>query len=311
MTKRIDKGRHRAAVSASSFEVLSRAVASNAGAMGRQAAVVAAASGLVVTLGVTGANASKQDEAAATPEANKTLNIERTSAVKPADVAAVKAQGKSAPVATVKVKATPAPVVEEEAPSTEETQSSASQANNTQGSANQSRNSQAASNQSSASQTRDENGLTEADYAAQTTANGSTAAPAAPAPAPKATKADDSTPKPSSGIAATALSYQGAPYVWGGNTPAGWDCSGFVRYVYAQHGINLQGRSTHAMLASGQLKRVSNPQPGDLVFQNGNNHVAIYIGNGKVIGAQNPKVGTVIRPANSPYGPLSGYYRVG
>ncbi|MDK6274827.1 NlpC/P60 family protein [Pseudoglutamicibacter albus] len=289
MTKRIEKGRHRAAASASSFEILSRAVASNAGAMGRQAAVVAAASGLVVTLGVSGANATKQDQAT-TPEETKTLNVERTASVKPADI---KAEAKAAPIASVKVKATPAPVVEEVEEADEP----------------------AASSANSAQTESTESGLTEADFAAQVSADGSTAAATAPAtssPAPKK-KAEKDTPAPksASGIAGTALSYKGAPYVWGGTTPSGWDCSGFVRYVYAQNGINLKGRSTHAMLASGQLKRVSNPQPGDLVFQNGNNHVGIYIGGGKIIGAQNPKVGTVIRPANSPYGPLTGYYRVG
>lgn len=110
-----------------------------------------------------------------------------------------------------------------------------------------------------------------------------------------------------SGIAGTAMAYLGSPYVWGGASPSGWDCSGFVHYVYAQHGISVP-RGTSALRSSGMFVPTSNPQPGDLVFQNGGGHVGIYIGNGQIIGAQNPSVGTVLRPANSPYGPLTGYY---
>lgn len=110
-----------------------------------------------------------------------------------------------------------------------------------------------------------------------------------------------------SGIAGTALAYKGSPYVWGGESPSGWDCSGFVKFVYAQHGISIP-RGTSALLGSGRFVPTSTPKLGDLVFQNGGGHVGIYIGNGQIIGAQNPSVGTVIRPANSPYGPLLGYY---
>ncbi|WP_181578443.1 NlpC/P60 family protein [Arthrobacter sp. AQ5-05] len=104
-----------------------------------------------------------------------------------------------------------------------------------------------------------------------------------------------------------ALKFEGAPYVWGGDSPAGWDCSGFIQYVYGKAGISLPHNTT-AIRTSGKFVKTSNPKPGDLVYQNGGSHAGIYIGGGKIIGAQNPSVDTVIRDADSPYGPLMGYY---
>nr|WP_245356442.1 C40 family peptidase [Paeniglutamicibacter kerguelensis] len=108
-----------------------------------------------------------------------------------------------------------------------------------------------------------------------------------------------------SGIAATAAQYTGVPYVWGGNTPSGWDCSGFVKYVYAKHGIDI-ARGTSAIRASGQFVRTSSPKAGDLVFQNGGGHVGIYLGGGKMVGAQNPTVDTIVHDVSR--NPLYGYY---
>ncbi len=97
----------------------------------------------------------------------------------------------------------------------------------------------------------------------------------------------------------------GVPYVWGGNTTSGWDCSGFVKWAYAKAGVNI-ARGTAAIRASGQFVRTTNPQPGDLVFQNGGGHVGIYLGEGKMIGAQNPSVDTILH--NVSRNPLYGYY---
>jgi cell wall-associated NlpC family hydrolase len=92
-----------------------------------------------------------------------------------------------------------------------------------------------------------------------------------------------------SGLAAIAYTGIGHPYVWGGTTPNGWDCSGFTQWVYAQAGISIP--RTNAWTA---MKPTSTPAPGDLVMQNGGAHVGIYVGNGMMISALNPSQGTLL-----------------
>lgn len=94
-------------------------------------------------------------------------------------------------------------------------------------------------------------------------------------------------------VAKFALQFQGVPYVWGGTTTAGWDCSGFTSYVFRQFGVNLPHQS-EAQRAFGTL--VSNPEPGDLMWMSG--HVGIYIGNGMMVHASTPSTGTIISPTN-------------
>lgn len=83
-----------------------------------------------------------------------------------------------------------------------------------------------------------------------------------------------------------ALRYRGIPYVWGGNTPAGFDCSGFTRYVYAQRGISLP-RTAGAQARRGHAISRANARPGDLMYW-GSSHVGIYLGNGMMIDAGRP-----------------------
>ncbi|MDD7504875.1 MAG: NlpC/P60 family protein [Actinomycetaceae bacterium] len=86
-------------------------------------------------------------------------------------------------------------------------------------------------------------------------------------------------------IVAIARQYQGVPYVWGGSTPAGFDCSGFTSYVYAQVGISLP-RTDAGQRGAGTVVPASQAQPGDLMWWPG--HVAIYTGNGMHIAAHRP-----------------------
>ena len=271
MTKSHAHGRRRADVPrTNSLQAISQAVASNAGSVGRQAAVVAAASGLIVTLGVPGQATAPRDVSASPVD---TINPERV-AVKAVKVAADKKADIAIERASFTAEEKPEPVVI--AVSNDITPTP--------------RSNNSGSSDSMAPMTR------------QSRSGGQESAPQQKAQ-PKAETTVQSSNL--SGIAATAAKYVGVPYVWGGNGPSGWDCSGFVKYVYAQHGINI-ARGTSAILGSGQFVRTSNPKPGDLVFQNGGGHVGIYLGGGQMIGAQNPTVDTMIHSVSR--NPLYGYY---
>jgi len=83
-----------------------------------------------------------------------------------------------------------------------------------------------------------------------------------------------------SSIIAIAARYVGVPYVYGGTTPAHWDCSGATSYIYRQVGINIPRTANEQLLASGRVSR-SEAKPGDLVFfLSGGRayHVGIYAG---------------------------------
>jgi peptidoglycan DL-endopeptidase CwlO len=94
--------------------------------------------------------------------------------------------------------------------------------------------------------------------------------------------------------AAIAMHYLGVPYVWGGATPSGFDCSGLVLYVYAQLGISLPHFAA-AQYGFGTPVSRDQLQPGDLVFFDGLDHVGIYIGGDQMIHA--PHTGDVVKIA--------------
>lgn len=95
------------------------------------------------------------------------------------------------------------------------------------------------------------------------------------------------------------------PYVWGGLTPAGFDCSGLTSYVYGQLGVNI-GRNTVAQEGHVTTKAVSQAEPGDLLFWGGHGatyHVAIYIGNNQYVAAPEPGQNVQVQTINSYFMP--------
>jgi uncharacterized protein YgiM (DUF1202 family) len=105
-------------------------------------------------------------------------------------------------------------------------------------------------------------------------------------------------------IVAEAKKHLGTPYVWGGSTPKGFDCSGFVQYVMNMNGISLP-RTTTEQYKIGTYVAKSDLQPGDLVFlqntyRDGISHVGIYVGDGKMIHASSSK-GVVISSLSTSY----------
>lgn len=86
-----------------------------------------------------------------------------------------------------------------------------------------------------------------------------------------------------SGITSTAKQYIGSPYVWGGTSPRGFDCSGFINYVYEKNGESIP-RTVSGMYSVSSS--VSSPSPGDVVFFNttgGASHAGIYVGNNEFV----------------------------
>ena len=103
---------------------------------------------------------------------------------------------------------------------------------------------------------------------------------AAPPPAPRASSAQ-------ARVVATALKYVGAPYARGGTSPSGFDCSGFVMFVYGKNGIALPHNAEAQYRLGSPVKRGS-LQPGDIVFFDRLGHSGIYIGDARFVHATKP-----------------------
>lgn len=102
-------------------------------------------------------------------------------------------------------------------------------------------------------------------------------------------------------VVSYAKRFLGVPYVYGGSSPrSGFDCSGFVRYVYAHFGVTLP-HSSYAQFADGRRVSRGSLRPGDLVFFDGVGHVGLYVGNGRFIHA--PHTGTRVQITT-----LAGWY---
>jgi cell wall-associated NlpC family hydrolase len=102
------------------------------------------------------------------------------------------------------------------------------------------------------------------------------------------------------GVVGIAMQYLGTPYVYGGSSPSGFDCSGFIMYVFAQVGVSLPHNAA-AQYGHGTPVDRSQLQPGDLVFFNGLGHAGIYVGGGSFI--HSPHTGDVVKISS-----MSGWY---
>jgi peptidoglycan DL-endopeptidase CwlO len=103
------------------------------------------------------------------------------------------------------------------------------------------------------------------------------------------------------GVVGIAMRYLGTPYRWGGSSPStGFDCSGFIMYVFAQVGVSLPHNAA-AQYGYGTPVSRDQLQPGDLVFFNGLGHAGIYVGGGNFI--HSPHTGDFVKISS-----ISGYY---
>ncbi|WNB84704.1 C40 family peptidase [Cellulomonas sp. ATA003] len=133
--------------------------------------------------------------------------------------------------------------------------------------------------------------------AASRSAQRAPVAAAAAQPTPEAPAAEPvGAPAPASAngnaIVEIASRYVGVPYLWGGTTPSGFDCSGYTSYVFAQVGIKLP-RTSSAQRNVGTVVPRSQAQPGDLIWTPG--HIAIYAGGNTQVDAPRPGKSIQIR----------------
>ena len=96
-------------------------------------------------------------------------------------------------------------------------------------------------------------------------------------------------------VVQVALQYQGVPYRYGGDTPAGFDCSGFVLYVYAQFGVSLP-HGVRGQAALGTPISRADARPGDIVIFNNMSHSGFYMGGGQILDAPYPGKTVSVRP---------------
>lgn len=96
-------------------------------------------------------------------------------------------------------------------------------------------------------------------------------------------------------VVQVALQYQGVPYRYGGDTPAGFDCSGFVQYVYAQFGVSLP-HSVSGQASIGTPIALADARPGDLVIFSNMSHSGFYMGGGQILDAPYPGKSISVRP---------------
>ncbi|WP_454852366.1 C40 family peptidase [Promicromonospora soli] len=249
------RGRHRA-VRRPALADVARATSTQFNAFaGRTAVVAAAGSGVLLSLVAAPAQAAPAPESVSTLLAGKPVN----GALNAAELNALTTQARQAVAAAPVVTVAPDAELKVEQAAV----SVVSAAENDQYQAQ----------------------LAAAEAEAEAAAEAAAAAAEAEAEAAAAAAVDIPASAAGSAVVSVAMRYLGVPYLWGGSTPAGFDCSGFTSYVYAQVGINLPRTSSEQRYAGPEVP-FSQAQPGDLLWSPG--HIAIYAGDGMQIEAPVP-----------------------
>lgn len=147
-----------------------------------------------------------------------------------------------------------------------------------------------ASNSSASTTTNTNTAASNANTTSSTNTAASSSQAVSQAPTASTSTATTTASASASAITSYALTFLGVPYVWGGTTPSGFDCSGFVQYVYSHFGIN-PGRTTYTQQYAGTKISVASAQAGDLYFWGSYGsayHVAIALGGGQYVMAPAP-----------------------
>lgn len=262
---------------------LSELLAANSGAFGRRAAVVAASGGLLTAAVLPAAGQGADDEAKVAAESEKQAPVEFKNQTPTIDAGGASKKGEQEAEVTVdtdlvtaeaapKPKPKPKPK-EEPKEEPEETVAEPAPAEEPKEEPSENSDDDSASTGDEGSDSGDDK--SKDDGADSGSGN---------VKVPDGSKAEQ--------VIAIAKQYVGTPYVMGGTSPSGWDCSGYTSFVYGKVGVDLP-RTSSAQKGAGQIVSASEAKAGDIIWSPG--HVGIYAGDGMMYDAGNTRVNTSYR----------------
>lgn len=197
--------------------------------------------------------------------------------------------GSSSTAASTNTASSTSTTASSQAPKAKKSTTNTSSNSNTSTSAN-TQSQSTASNSSASTTTNTNTAASNANTTSSTNTAASRSQAVSQAPTASNSTATTTASASASAITSYALTFLGVPYVWGGTTPSGFDCSGLVQYVYSHFGINL-GRTTYTQQYAGTKISVASAQAGDLYFWGSYGsayHVAIALGGGQYVMAPAP-----------------------